>query len=129
MWLRLTTGERFTNATLPLVADAKPYVVERWRPSPAEDGAEEEEAGPFPSKEAFWYPTLVMNLDIKKLLPPEGVEWLFLRTEARMIDQGRLDLQVYILDQHGDLIALASHINLIVSAARNLGTKGGKGRL
>ncbi|KAJ4113916.1 hypothetical protein NW768_011446 [Fusarium equiseti] len=118
-WIRLSSGERLTNATLPLVADAKPYVVESWRPTPDESS----ERVPFSRNDPFWYPTLVMNLDIKKLLPDEGVEWLFIRTEARKIDQGRLDLQVSILDQEGDLVAVASHINLVLSASRNLGKK------
>ena len=122
-WVRLSSGERLTNATLPLVADAKPYVVESWRPLPGEGS----DAASFSRNDPFWYPTLVMNLDIKKLLPKEGVEWLFIRTEARKIDQGRLDLQVSVLDQGGDLVAVASHINLVLSASRNLGNKKGKG--
>jgi hypothetical protein len=126
-WIRLTIGERFTNATLPLVADAKPYVIEGWRPLPADESREAEaEAVPFSRNDTFWYPTLVMNLDIKKPLPQEGVEWLFVRTETRKIHQGRFDLQVSILDQEGDLVALASHINLVLSASRNLGTKNAK---
>ncbi|KAL6925371.1 hypothetical protein FSST1_002645 [Fusarium sambucinum] len=124
-WIRLASGERFTNATLSLVVDAKPYVVEAWRPLP-ESESREAEAVPFSKNDSFWYPTLVMNLDIKKVLPQDGVEWLFIRTEARKIEQGRLDLQVTILDQEGDLVALASHINLILSASRNLGVKDGK---
>ncbi|CEI38436.1 hypothetical protein FVEN_g12139 [Fusarium venenatum] len=121
-WIRLTSGERFTNNTLSLVVDAKPYVVEGWRPLP-DSKSREAGAVPFSRNDPFWYPTLVMNLDIKKVLPQEGVEWLFIRTEARKIEQGRLDLQVTILDQEGDLVALASHINLVLSASRNLGAK------
>ncbi|KAH7199013.1 thioesterase-like superfamily-domain-containing protein [Fusarium flagelliforme] len=121
-WIRLSSGELLTNASLPLVADAKPYVVESWRPLPGESS----EGVPFSRNDPFWYPTLVMNLDIKKLLPKEGVEWLFIRTEARKIDQGRLDLQVSVLDQEGDLVAVASHINLVLSASRNLGNKTAK---
>jgi hypothetical protein len=121
-WIRLKSNERFTNATLPLVADAKPYVVEGWRPLPGDESGE----APFSGNEAFWYPRLVMNLDVKKSLPKEGVEWLFIRTEARKIDQGRLDLQVHILDEEGDLVALASHINLVLSASQNLATKKSK---
>lgn len=124
-WIRLSSGERFTDATLPLVADAKPYVVEGWRPLPAEK-SNKQKAGPFSRNDPFWYPTLAMNLDIKKSLPPNGVEWLFIRTEARKIDQGRLDLQVIILDQDGELVALASHVNMILSASRNIGVKGAK---
>lgn len=27
----------------------------------------------------FWYPTLLLNIDVKKSLPEEGCEWLFVR--------------------------------------------------
>lgn len=120
-WIRLSSGERFTNVSLPLVADAKPYVVEGWRLFPGEG---DEHTAPFLRQDVFWYPTLAMNLDIKKSLPEEGVEWLFLRTMARKIHNGRLDLQVMILDQEMDLVAVASHVNMILPAARNLANRG-----
>lgn len=123
-WVCFTSGERFTNASLPLVADAKPYVVEAWRPVD-----EEAQDAPFSRKDIFWYPTLAMNLDIKKSLPTEGVEWLFLRTMARKIHNGRLDLQVMILDEDGDLVALASHVNMVLSASRNLAKRESKEKL
>lgn len=47
----------------------------------------------------FWYPTLLLNLEIKKVLLSEGAEWLFLRVRAKMIKQGRMDLEVVVLDQ------------------------------
>ena len=100
-------------------------MVEGWRPLLAEGDSKQEEE-PFSRDDPFWYPTLVMNLDIKKSLPQEGVEWLFIRTEARKIEQGRLDLQVTILDEDMELVALATHMNLVLSASRNLGTKGAK---
>lgn len=124
-WVRFASGERFTNVSLALLADAKPYVVEAWRPLLGEDGQE----APFSRQETFWYPTLSMNLDIKKSLPNEGVEWLFLRTMARKIHNGRLDLQVTILDEEGDLVALASHINMVLPASRNLAKRWSKQKL
>jgi hypothetical protein len=27
----------------------------------------------------FWYPTLLLNIDVKKSLPEEGCDWLFVR--------------------------------------------------
>ncbi|KAM0330857.1 hypothetical protein ACHAQA_003812 [Verticillium albo-atrum] len=114
VWLRLSSGEKLTNAVLAYVVDAMPYVVEAWRP------AADEEQTPFRTDEIWWYPTLVMNLDIKRGLPEEGVEWLFMRTMAREIQNGRLDLEVTILDEQGRLIALATHVNMILSMARNM---------
>ena len=28
--------------------------------------------------QAFWYPTLSMTLEFRKLLPPQGARWLFM---------------------------------------------------
>lgn len=27
----------------------------------------------------FWYPTLLLNVDVKKTLPKDGCDWLFVR--------------------------------------------------
>lgn len=114
MWLRFKSGEKFTNASLGYVADAYPTVIEAWRPK------RDEEQTPFRSDEMFWYPTLALNLDVKKALPEEGVEWLFIRSMAKVIQNGRLDLEVIVLDQSGDVVALSNHVNMILSAERNL---------
>ncbi|EGY16493.1 uncharacterized protein VDAG_07657 [Verticillium dahliae VdLs.17] len=114
VWLRLASGERLTNAVLAYIVDSMPYLVEGWRP------AADEPQTPYRTDDVWWYPTLVLNLDIKRGLPAEGVEWLFMRTMAREIRNGRFDLEVTILDEQGNLVALASHVNMILSMARNM---------
>ncbi|ROT42611.1 hypothetical protein SODALDRAFT_326769 [Sodiomyces alkalinus F11] len=114
VWLRFASGENFTDTAIPLVADALPYIIEAWRPH------EDEKQTPFRTAEMWWYPTLSFSLDVKKALPGEGSEWLFMRCFTRSIKNGRLDLQSIILDQHGELVALAHHVNLVVPASRNL---------
>ncbi|KAK7703232.1 hypothetical protein SLS64_009209 [Diaporthe eres] len=115
LWLRLKgTGQRFTNYDLGYVADAYPMVVEGWRPR------RDEEQAPFRSDESFWYPMLSLNLDVKRVLPEEGVEWLFVRSSAKVIQNGRQDLEVIILDQHQNVVALGNHVDIIVSAERSL---------
>ena len=74
----------------------------------------------FTSPEKLWYPTLVLNLDIKKLLPSEGVEWLFVRVVAKSIRNGRKDLDVTILDQEGELVATSQHVALVMGSERNM---------
>lgn len=77
--------------------------------------------GPKQSQSArFWYPIVVLNLDIKKALPLEGAEWLFTRVRAERIRNGRMDLEVVILDESGDIVAVSSHVALIVGAERNM---------
>ena len=68
----------------------------------------------------FWYPTVLLNLDIKKALPPEGVEWLFARVRAKQVKNGRYDLEVIIMDEYGELVALSNHIVMVMDASRNL---------
>jgi hypothetical protein len=67
-----------------------------------------------------WYPTLSYGLEVKKAPPTEkGWEWLFLRIETMQVKNGRFDLDVVILDEDGDLVALSKHTALIVKATRN----------
>ncbi|KAB5531392.1 thioesterase-like superfamily-domain-containing protein [Coniochaeta sp. 2T2.1] len=112
IWMRLAAGGGFKNASLAYVVDAWPYVIEQYRPkSPG--------TAPFPHDVSFWYPTVALNLDVKKALPAEGVEWLFMRETAKMIKNGRFDLEVTVLDAKGELVAVATHVAMIVGAERN----------
>jgi hypothetical protein len=72
----------------------------------------------------YWYPTLVLNLDVKKLLPDEGVEWLFVRVRAKEIKNGRLDLDIEVWDDSKELVATSTHASLIVDASRNTAGRG-----
>lgn len=120
-WVRLASGENFTAASLGYVADCWPYVVEAQRPSKkeAEEKSRRGESVPFAPGTRFWYPTVVLNLEVKKALPKEGVEWLQMRVMSKQIKDGRLDLEVLLLDEHGDLVALSNHVNLILGSERN----------
>ncbi|KAF2474563.1 uncharacterized protein BDR25DRAFT_279917 [Lindgomyces ingoldianus] len=104
-WLCFTDGSNFTNTSLGFVADMFPQIIESYR---------DQSQGPF------WYPTLLLNLDIKKVLPPEGVKWLALRVQLKKIKNGRMDLEVHIHDAEGDLVCLSHHVGFVVDAARNL---------
>lgn len=125
-WLTFANGERFTNESLGYVADMWPQVVESYRPRRLDDVETESEIKSEQAKngrnnkwELFWYPTLVLNLDIKKLLPDEGVEWLFARVSARSVKNGRMDLEVVIMDETGDIVALSHHVSMVLPASRN----------
>lgn len=62
---------------------------------------------------------VLLNLDVKKALPAEGVRFLFVRLQAKQIKNGRYDLEIIIKDAKGDLVALSHHVVLAVSADRN----------
>ncbi|KAL1304862.1 hypothetical protein AAFC00_003786 [Neodothiora populina] len=105
-WMTLTSGEHWTNDMLGLVVDIFPQIIESYK-TDWTDGFN-------------WYPTVLLNLDVKKLLPDDGVKWLFLRTRAKVIKGGRYDLEVTVMDQAGDLVASSNHVVMIVESSRNL---------
>ncbi|KAK4463053.1 thioesterase-like superfamily-domain-containing protein [Cladorrhinum samala] len=116
LWMRFNVGGgRFTNSSLAFVADAFPFVVEAYRPAKGSDK-------PYGSGEMFWYPTVVMSLEVKRALPERGVEWLRLRMHAKEIRNGRLDLEVLILGESGELVGISHQVNLVLGSERN--TKG-----
>ncbi|ORY56309.1 thioesterase-like superfamily-domain-containing protein [Pseudomassariella vexata] len=120
-WIRFTSGEKFTQESLGLVCDLWPQIIETMSLKRAEQEGSEDSTPP-----PFWYPTLVLNLDIKKALPAEGVDWLFVRVRAKKIEKGRQDLEVVILDEAGDIVALSHHVALVLSAERNLAKRKSK---
>jgi len=68
---------------------------------------------------------VLLNLDFKKLIPDEGLEWLFVRVAAKQIKNGRMDLEVIIMDAEGDIVALSHHVALAISSDRNLAERKG----
>lgn len=114
-WLCFSDGTNFTNSSLGFVADMFPQIVERFR---------DEKQGPF------WYPTLLLNLDVKKTLPEEGVKWLQIRVTMKQVKNGRMDLEVFVHDAQGELVALSHHVGFVMDAARNTaGRRKGDGKL
>ena len=130
-------GERFTQESLGFVVDQFPQVVEIYpgtdplpfspaaRSAAAVTGSKQEDKGTGKGK-PNWYPTILLNLDVKKALPEGGVEWLFVRVRAKKIHNGRMDLEVVVLDEGGELVAVSNHVCLILSAERNM-TRSTKG--
>ena len=132
-WIRFSNGERFTTESLGYVVDMSPQIVEGYRGSDGVISANPLKTNDIPKTHTtnlneikrsglavYWYPTLLLNLEIKKLLPPEGVEWLFVRFRAKQIQNGRMDMEVVVLDEGGDIVALSQHVALIVGSERNL---------
>ena len=110
-WIRMKNREPFRLESLGFVNDMFPQLVETF--------------GNEHRKESLgknWYPTLVMNLEIKKALPA-GTEFLFVRVSAHSVLHGRMDLRVTILGESGDLVAVGSHTTLILNVSRNLASR------
>jgi acyl-coenzyme A thioesterase PaaI-like protein len=143
-WVRFTpqtrglhrkTG-RWTNDALGFLVDMFPQVVESYVNPFVEEAAlgqrTQTELKQFLKSEEprakFWYPTLALNLDVKKLLPEEGVEWLFVRVKAKAIKNGRFDLDIEVWDEGGELVASSVHASLIMDSSRNVTRKNGNGK-
>lgn len=129
-WVRFTPLKNpgtWTNDCLGFVVDMFPQIVESY--INAERGESDllekvpDASNPRPK---YWYPTLSLNLDVKQLLPPEGAEWLFVRMEAKVIHNGRLDLMITVLDEQGGVVALSTHSSLVMDAERNIAKSGKK---
>jgi len=117
-WIRLNTGEKWTNTSLGYVADMWPMPVEAFihDSNPYDVNTKDSQGKPA----RFWYPTVLLNIDFKKPLPEEGVEWLFVRVNTKQIKNGRMDLEIVILDEGGDIVALSQHVALAVGSERNV---------
>lgn len=107
-WICLADGSNFTNASIGFVVDMFPQIVESYRD---------------PAQGPFWYPTLLLNLDVKKALPPGGVKWLSNRVQIKQAKNGRMDLEVHVHDADGELVALSHHVGFVLDAARNMASR------
>lgn len=149
MWIRTRSGERITQGALPYVVDSFPFNLHTFLAAeevrqplleqmgaPVAGGAAaaaKEKRGkgeepPPPQRATLWFPTVVMNLEMKKALPPEGVEWLAVRVSSKQIRDGRFDLEVLVRDEAGELVALSQHVAMILGMERNTATGKGKGK-
>ncbi|OJJ42985.1 hypothetical protein ASPZODRAFT_75347 [Penicilliopsis zonata CBS 506.65] len=70
---------------------------------------------------SFWYPSVTLNVEFKKHLLPGKTQWLYSRVQSKVVCNGRTDIDVTILDEEGDVVALSTQVGLIVSASRNIG--------
>ncbi|KAF2725508.1 hypothetical protein K431DRAFT_317508 [Polychaeton citri CBS 116435] len=120
--------ERFTNESLGYIVDTFPQMVEYfvldgvdiYSPDFESKSPEEQKRlMKTDTRPNTWYPTLLLNLEMKKPLPEEGVKWLFVRCRAKVIKNGRYDLEIICMDAEGDVIAVSHHVALAVSGSRN----------
>ncbi|KAI0392022.1 thioesterase-like superfamily-domain-containing protein [Xylariaceae sp. FL0594] len=131
-WIRLDSGERMTAEAVGFVADMWPQMMDamvaRQREQERGQSQSQSQGGSGDHLPWLWYPTLVLNLDFKKALPPQGVDWLHVRLHAKQIRNGRYDYEVVIFDEQEEIVALSHHVALVLDGTRNTaGRKGGDG--
>ncbi|KAF2000165.1 hypothetical protein P154DRAFT_599064 [Amniculicola lignicola CBS 123094] len=64
--------------------------------------------------------TLSMTTEIKKRLPDEGVEWLYLRGECKSIENGRMDSELVMFDEGMGIVAVSYQVVVLIpSVSKN----------
>lgn len=70
------------------------------------------------SQARIWNTTLTMDLHFKWRLPERETMWTFTRVTTRMLDGGRMDLDLTICDEELVPICLARQVMLVIDAGR-----------
>ncbi|KAG5977040.1 hypothetical protein E4U55_007092 [Claviceps digitariae] len=127
VWISATADQTITQATLPYIVDTIPFDFLAFVTAPGYfDPLDADElAKRRKARSGLWFPTVLLNLEVKKLLPSQGVEWLNMRITAKQIKNGRMDIELMVRDLAGELVALSSQVAMIMSMERNMGN--GKG--
>ncbi|TGJ84051.1 hypothetical protein E0Z10_g4729 [Xylaria hypoxylon] len=135
MWIRATSGERIKQNALPYVVDSFPFNMHAYLAAPelrelfftpplratkSASSAARDEDGQVSARASLWLPTVVMNLEVKTVLPEEGVKWLAVRVTSKQIKDGRFDLEVLVRNVEGEIVVLSHHVSLILSIERNM---------
>ncbi|KAJ5936348.1 hypothetical protein N7454_004983 [Penicillium verhagenii] len=114
---------KWTDAAVVYLLDMFPMALDGFDSVSANAVAKETGGNAADLRAKFWYPTVTLNIDMKKHLPAGGVEWLYSRIVTKVVRDGRTDLDVTVLDQNGEVVALGTQVGLVVSASRNLGSR------
>jgi hypothetical protein len=59
--------------------------------------------------------TMTIATEIKKLLPEDGVKWLFMRVTVKSLKNDRMDYDIDMLDEYGDLVATSHQLVQVIS--------------
>ncbi|RAL06260.1 thioesterase family protein [Aspergillus ibericus CBS 121593] len=107
---------RWTNEALVYLTDMFPTALAGFDEAAAQASGDRAQV-------QNWYPTVTLNIDLKRRLPAEGVEWLYSRVHSKLVQDGRTDLDVTLVNERGEVVALSTQVGLVVSASRNIGTR------
>ncbi|KAK5174296.1 uncharacterized protein LTR77_001376 [Saxophila tyrrhenica] len=62
----------------------------------------------------YWYLTLNVSIEVKRALPEEGVEWLFIRMRTKEVVEGKIDVSGEVWDAEGRLVAVTQQLWVVV---------------
>ena len=131
MWYCLHNSKnRITTIMLPLVADLYLRMADNYIPksgfsyAACLDRATRSVDGDVSRDELekattiYWTATQSLNMDIVRQLPEEGVRWVLMRAEAKAIKDGRLVVEVNIMDEPMNLVAYGKGVDMLIPAQR-----------
>ncbi|KAF2872286.1 thioesterase family protein [Massariosphaeria phaeospora] len=70
------------------------------------------------AKGQFWNTTLSIDMQFKCRLPEKDMAWTFTRVRTRMLQGGRMDLDLTICDEEQTLICLVRQVMLVLETER-----------
>jgi hypothetical protein len=73
------------------------------------------DVGPGMFTNAIINVTLSMSTEIKRKLPSDGVQWLYMRTKVKKLEGSRMDMEVLLFDECMDFIAISHQVAWIVT--------------
>ncbi|KAF5972936.1 hypothetical protein FCOIX_9061 [Fusarium coicis] len=121
LWLHMSNNERGTTWALAYITDVAPalmiggyWLTDSDAPVPKDR---------FAFDKTFWMPMVSTSLSVKNALPKEGGEWLRIRISAKVIKNGRYDAEAIVFHGDGDVVALGTHVALVLDGERNWGRK------
>jgi acyl-CoA thioesterase len=76
---------------------------------------------------AFVYPTISMTTEIRR--DPKGAGWLFVKIRSQKVENGRYSVDITILDEEGDLVALSRNMGLMIAVPGGLKVVGSAEKL
>lgn len=136
MWVCRSNREPVSQAGLAYLVDSFPYNIHMYLMSPEmrsllqtpREGSGDERVENAHKKNEqradLWFPTVVMNLEVKTAMPEEGLDWVAVRVQSKLIKEGKFDTDVMVRDKSGEVIALSQQVSMIVSMERNTARKG-----
>ncbi|KAK7949769.1 thioesterase family protein [Apiospora saccharicola] len=69
--------------------------------------------------------TVTLDIEFKRRLREEGVQWTFTRAATRMLEAGRMDLDITICNEKMEYLCLARQVVLALDVSRSRESKGG----
>ncbi|KUJ13166.1 uncharacterized protein LY89DRAFT_621945 [Mollisia scopiformis] len=67
--------------------------------------------------------TVSTSTELKRLLPKEGCKWLFMRETVKAIIDSRMDLEIVVLDEKMELVAISQHVCQVIHVNRKRTSK------